>query len=162
MPTDTTPDITPEDIAIALRPWDPEHPASPNLPPPPPEDPFDPVFTDETVLAIVQGIAFDDTDSAEQKDKRKLAAMHLLRSLDAQQPVEAALATQAVLAYHAALAAYRRAARSPQATAASAGQDTAHAARMSTIFCKLLHELRDKQQSSLNQLPSKGRPRWRR
>src|SRR6185437_284783 len=127
MPSDTTPDITPEDTVIAFRPWDPAHPASPNLPPLPPEDPFDPVFTDETLLSIVQGMAFGATDTAEQKTKRKFAAMHLLRSLDAQQPVEAALASLAVLAHHAALAAYRRAARVPQPTVASAGQDSAHA-----------------------------------
>ena len=63
----------------------------------PEDDPFDTFFTDETLRAIVQALPVAPSDTADDRLRRNAAAMHLLRSLDAGHPVEAALATQAVL-----------------------------------------------------------------
>jgi hypothetical protein len=156
-------EITAEDVAAAFRPWvdpnpaSPSDPASPRLPD---ADPLDPLFLDDTLLSLVQALPAGATDPAESKLRRKFAAMHLLRSLDARQPVEAALATQAVLFHYASLAALRRATRSPPHSSMSAGYETASAARASTLFCRLLHELSWKQQPR-NPLPARNKPRWR-
>jgi hypothetical protein len=61
----------------------------------PEQDPFDTFFTDETLHAIVQALPVIATDTADDRLRRNAAAMHLLRSLDAGHPVEAAIATQA-------------------------------------------------------------------
>jgi hypothetical protein len=149
-------------MALSFRPWDPANPADPRLPPPPPEDPLDPIFTDDTLFTLIQALPAGATDPADRKLRRKVAAMHLLRSLDAQQPVEAALATLAVLFHYNAVDALRSAARSPQPTETSAGNQTARAGRASTLFCRLLNELARKQDQPPNLLPSLGKPRWRR
>src|ERR1700730_7243757 len=78
------------------------------------EHPFEGFFTDDMLHALVHALPSGDTDTAEEKYQHRAAAIPLLRSFDAQQPVEAALATQAVLAHHAALAAFRRAAQPAQ------------------------------------------------
>lgn len=85
---------------------------------PPPDlladDGFDPVFTVETLHALTAGLASQEHQTEEQKHRRQAAAFSALRSLDAQQPAEAMLATHAVLAHHFALECYRRAAQSSQ------------------------------------------------
>ena len=155
-------EVTAEDLALSFRPWDPANSADPQLPSPPPEDPLDPVFTDDTLFTLIQALPAAATDPADRKLRRKVAAMHLLRSLDAQQPVEAVLATQAVLFHYNAMDALRCAARSPQPTETSAGHQTARAGRACTLFCRLLNELAKKQDHPANLLPSLEKPRWRR
>jgi hypothetical protein len=157
-------EITAEDVAASFRPWADPKPASPSdpaAPRPPDDDPLDPLFTDDTLHSLVRALPTSATDTADDKLRRKFAAMHLLRSLDAQQPVEAALATQAVLFHYASMAALRRATRSPPASEISAGYETASAARASTLFCRLLHELAWKQRPA-NAMPARDKPRWRR
>ncbi len=104
-------DITAEDVAAAFRPWaapDPASPPDPTTPRPPAEDPLDPIFTDDTLYSLIQAIPTAATDTVDHKVARKIAAIHMLRSLDAQQPVEAALAIQAVLFHYASVAALHR------------------------------------------------------
>ena len=108
------------------------------------EDPLEGFFTDDILHALVHALPSGDTDTAEEKYQHKAAAIHLLRSFDAQQPVEAALATQAVLAHHAALAAFRRAAQPAQFSDITS-RETGSAARMSTQFRFLLRELDHRQ-----------------
>jgi hypothetical protein len=108
------------------------------------EDPLETLFADDLLHALVQGLPSADTDSAEQKVRRKTAALYLLHSFDTQQPIEDALATQAVLAHHAALAAYRRAAREGEFSD-TVGRETGSAARMSNQFRYLLRELAHRQ-----------------
>ena len=108
------------------------------------EDLLEGLFTDDILHALVHALPSGDTDTAEEKYQRKAAAIHLLRSFDAQQPVEAALATQAVLAHHAALAAFRRAAQPAQFSDITS-RETGSAARMSTQFRFLLRELDQRQ-----------------
>jgi hypothetical protein len=164
----TTPshlEITDEDIAASFRPWaapGSEPPADSAVPHPIDGDPLDPIFADDALYAMVQALPTSHVDTADRKLRRKASAMHLLRSLDAQQPVEAALATQAVLFHYASLAALRRATRSPPASEVSAGFETASAARASALFCRLLHELAAKQESIPNTKPAPSKPRWRR
>jgi hypothetical protein len=137
------------DIALDFRSWSPPDPAAPQnprLPPPSNEDPLDPIFTDDTLLALVKALPAAATDNSDDKLRRKAAAMHLLRSLDAQQPVEAALANQAVLFHYAALAALRRAAL-PDQPANISHREIASAGRATALFCRLLHELAWKQAS---------------
>ncbi len=158
-------EVTAEDIAASFRPWaapDSETPADPAAPDPIDVDPLDPIFTDDALYAMVQAIPTFHADTAERRLRRKASAMHLLRSLDAQQPVEAALATQAVLFHFASLAALRRATRSPASSEISAGFETASAARASALFCRLLHELAWKQEAISNTKPAPSKPRWRR
>jgi hypothetical protein len=157
-------EITADDLAASFRPWADPNPGSPSdssLPRPPEANPLDPLFIDDTLLSLAQALPAGASDSAEDRLRRKTAAMHLMGSLDAQQPVEAALATQAVLFHYASLAALRRATRSPPSSDISAGYETASAARASTLFCRLLHELSWKQRPG-NPLPKWSTPRWRR
>ena len=124
------------------------------------QDPLDPLFTDDLLHTMVHAIPSPDTDTAEQKHRRKAAAMVLLRALDAQEPVEAAIAAHAVLAHHAALTSFRRAAQ-PNQSPAFADRQNGTAAILSGAFCRLLHTLEWRQ----NQTPlsiSQDEPRWRR
>jgi hypothetical protein len=167
-------EVTQDDVAACFRPWsaseasvtdDQGSPATGQSASGPPdifgdEDPLDPVFTDDILHALIHALPSAATDTAEEKLRHKAAAIHLLRSLDAQQPVEAALATQAVLAHHAALAAFRRAAQPTQFSDIT-GRETGSAARMSTQFRFLLRELSDRKDHPVH-LPKWEHPRWRR
>jgi hypothetical protein len=124
----------------------------------PEADPFDTFFTDETLRAIVQALPVTATDTAEDRLRRNAAAMHLLRSLDAGHPVEAALATQAVLSHFWSVAAFHRAAACLLPGTTASEIDTA--LRSSDRFCQLLSEL-DRWQgnvSSIETLPRKSTP----
>lgn len=156
-------EITADDVAAGFRQWVSPlsaSPPDPMTPPPPDDDPLGSLFIDDTLHAMVQALPVGATDTADAKLRRKAAALRLLRSLDAQEPVEAALASQAVLFHYASVAALRRATRMPPFTNVMAGYETASAARASTLFCRLLHEL------TLRQRPSppapRDMPRWRR
>ncbi len=168
-------EVTQDDVAACFRPWAVLEGASTNdrrspTPDQPgasgasgmagDEDPLDPVFTDDILHALIHALPSADTDTAQEKLRHKAAAIRLLRSLDAQQPIEAALATQAVLAHHAALAAFRRAAQPGQFSDIT-GRETGSAARMSTQFRFLLRELSDRKDHPVH-LPKWEHPRWRR
>ena len=161
-PTKPHLEVTPDDVALSFRPWGPAIPADPSVPPPPPEDPLDPIFTDDALFTLVQALPPGATDTDDRKLRRKIAALHLLRSLDAQQPVEATLAAQAVLFHYHTMAALHRAARMPQPTDTSAGYDMAAAGRASTLYVRLLNALAKQQELSPVPRPASGRPRWRR
>jgi hypothetical protein len=157
-------EITQNDVATCFRPWAAPTPASPSdpaAPRPPDEDPLDPIFTDDTLHALVAALPAATADTPASKLRRKVAAMHLLRSLDAQQPVEAALATQAVIFHYAAKAALRRAA-APDQFSDIIGREMASAAKASSQFSRLLHELAWKQKQVPNMVPPRSKPRWRR
>jgi hypothetical protein len=77
-------------------------------------DALDPTFTDDLLHSLAVALPSPDQETRECKARRLAAAVVVLRSLDAQQPVEAMLATHAVLAHHFALECYRRAATSSQ------------------------------------------------
>ncbi len=157
-------EITQDDVALSFRPFvapDPNSPPDPTTPRPPDEDPLDPVFTDDTLHSLVHALATAGTDTADEKLRRKVASMHLLRSLDAQQPVEAALATQAVLFHYASVAALRRAAV-PDQFSDILSREIASAAKASTLFSRLLHELAWKQTPMPYAFPARSKPRWRR
>jgi hypothetical protein len=79
---------------------------------PPVEEPIDPVLTEDMLRAFAVALPSPGLDSAEQKERRRIAAFMALRSFDAQGPAEAMLATHAVLAHHFAMECYRRAALS--------------------------------------------------
>jgi hypothetical protein len=176
--TTTPPDtahlqITQEDRTACFRPWtaplphDQDANTDPQPQDPAPEtqatdeaDPLDPLFTDDLLHTMLHAIPSPETDTAEHKFRRKAAAMVLLRALDAQEPVEAAIAAHAVLAHHAALASFRRAAQ-PNQSPAFADRQSGTAAILSGAFCRLLHALEWRQ----NQTPlpvSQDEPRWRR
>jgi hypothetical protein len=159
LPPDTSP-VTQHDLATAFRPWDPAAAREARLPVPSDEDPLDPIFTEEVLRSLIEALPHGPTDTPTDKLRRKVAAMHLLRSLDAQQPVEAALAAQAVLFHHATMAAGRRAARTDPPTESTAAYETATAARASTLFCHLVRELERKQFSQTPRV-SRSKPRWR-
>jgi hypothetical protein len=125
---------------------DPQHPK---------EDPFDTFFTDETLRAIVQALPVTETDTADDRLRRNAAAMHLLRSLDAGHPVEAALATQAVLSHFWSVAAFHRATTSGLHPGTTASEiDTA--LRGSDRFCQLLSEL-DRWQGNVSPVETSSR-----
>jgi hypothetical protein len=113
-----------------------------NLPLPPPSeaDPLDQLFADDTLQALAQAIPAERADTAEHKIRRGAAAMHLLRSLDPQHPIEVALATQAVLSHYCSVAAFRRATAYGQ-PADTTAREIENALRASEHFTNLLHEL---------------------
>jgi hypothetical protein len=157
-------DVTDDDVAASFRPWVSPLSASPSDPttqPPPDDDPLGSLFIDDTLHALVQALPAGATDTADAKLRRKAAALKLLRSLDAQEPIEAALASQAVLFHYASVAALRRATRMPPSSNVMAGYETASAARASNLFCRLLHELTLKQRPASPPAP-RDMPRWRR
>ena len=121
----------------------------------PQEDPFDTLFTDETLHAIVQALPVAETDTADDRLRRNAAAMHLLRSLDAGHPVEAALATQAVLSYFWCVAAFHRATTSGQHPGTAASEIDI-ALRSSDRFCRLLDEL-DRWQGNVSPVETSSR-----
>jgi hypothetical protein len=158
-PPDNSP-VTQHDLATAFRAWDPVAAREAKLPALPDEDPLDPIFTEDVLRALIEALPHGPTDTPADKLRRKAAAMRLLRSLDAQQPIEAALATQAVFFHHAAMAAGRRAARTDPPTETLAAYETATAARASTLFCHLVRELERKQFSQTPRV-ARSKPRWR-
>jgi hypothetical protein len=121
----------------------------------PEQDPFDTFFTDETLHAIVQALPVIATDTADDRLRRNAAAMHLLRSLDAGHPVEAAIATQAVLSHFWSVAAFHRATSAGQLPGTTASEiDTA--LRSSDRFCQLLSEL-DRWQGNVSSVETSPR-----
>ena len=80
--------------------------------PPGEQDPLDPAFTDDLLHALAAALPSPDKETDERKASRRAAAVIALRSFDVQQPIDAMLATHAVLAHQFAMECYRRAATS--------------------------------------------------
>jgi hypothetical protein len=78
------------------------------------DDPIDPLFTDDLMHALAVALPTPERDTEAQQHRRTAAAVVALRSLDARDPIEAMLATHAVIAHHFTMECYRRAARSSQ------------------------------------------------
>jgi hypothetical protein len=154
-------EITPDDVAACFRPW--TGAPSPEGEPPDQadhEDPLPPVVAADILHSLVSSLAAGVKDTPEDKLRRKAAALHMFRRLDAQQPVEAALATHAVLAHYAAVAAFRRSGLPGQFSDITS-RENGSAIRMSKEFRSLLGALESLQdQPSL--LPARNQPRWRR
>ena len=106
--------------------------------------PLDPAFTDDLLQALAVALPSTEQHTDEQQQRRFAAAVVALRSFDAQQPVEAMLATHAVLAHQFAMECYRRSARSSQ----TANLDTrliATAAMLSRTMNSTLQMLEQRQ-----------------
>ncbi len=106
--TQTTP---PHDAASPPAPGPHTHPQTPH---PPADDPIDPLFTDDLLHALAIALPSPEQETEGQQHRRRAAAVVALRSFDAREPVEATLATHAVLAHHFTMECYRRAANSSQ------------------------------------------------
>jgi hypothetical protein len=78
------------------------------------DDLLDPLFTDDLLHALAVALPSPEHETDGQRRRRCAAAVVALRSFDAQEPVEAMLATHAVLAHQFTMECYRRAARSSQ------------------------------------------------
>jgi hypothetical protein len=109
--------MTPLPHETSATPQDPVSPASqpqPVAPRAPVDDQIDPLFTDDLLHGLAVALPTPERQTEGQQHRRSAAAVVALRSLDARGPVEAMLATQAVLAHHFTMECYRRAARSSQ------------------------------------------------
>jgi hypothetical protein len=80
----------------------------------PADNPIDPIFTDDLLHGLAVALPTPERPTEAQQHRRTAAAVAALRSFDAKDPVEAMLATHAVLAHHFTMECYRRAARSSQ------------------------------------------------
>jgi hypothetical protein len=96
--------------------------------------------TDTTLDILLAALPPAPHDTDERRQCRAAAAAVLLRSLDAEEPIEEVLATQAVLAYHATMECLRRAVRDDLPPAISS-RLTARAARLSLMFIRTLNTL---------------------
>jgi hypothetical protein len=129
--TDDAPTIPPDDAAT-----------------PPADDLLDPLFTDDLLAALAAALPTPEQETEGLKHRRRAAAIVALRSFDAREPVEAMLATHAVLAHHFTMECYRRAACSSQTT----NLDTSlldSAAVLSRIMSSTLHTLEQRQEDPI-------------
>jgi hypothetical protein len=108
------------------------------------EDRLPPVFTDDLLRTLMVSLPSTAQETAEQKTDRVTAAIIALRSFDAQEPIEAMLAVHVVLAHHAALACYRRAAQENQPPAL-ASRLFGNAANLSRTLTDVLRHLEQRQ-----------------
>jgi hypothetical protein len=83
-------------------------------PDPEEKDPLHPLFTDDLLQTMTASLPSTEQEPEHQKTRRMAAAVIALRSLDAQEPIQAMLATHVVLAHHAVMQCYRRAAQENQ------------------------------------------------
>ncbi len=104
------------------------------------DDALDPVFTGDLLHAVMASIPVTDLDGDERRQRRQAATVSALRALDAQEPIEAMLAAHAVLAHHAAMTCYQRAARFSHHSPLSLRM-LGDAAALSRTFCSLLETL---------------------
>jgi hypothetical protein len=130
-------------------------PAQPSgAPPPAPthcetaqDDPIPPVFTDDLLRMMIAALPSIEHLTDEQRSDRVAAAMLALRAFDPKEPIEAMLATHAVLAHHAALTCYRRAAHGNQ-PAAIASRLFGSAATLSRTLGGMLRNLEERRERS--------------
>ena len=104
------------------------------------DDLLDPLFTDDLLFALAAALPSPEQETDAQRQRRRVAAILALRSFDARAPIEAMLATHAVLAHHHALECYRRAARAGRTSRLDTRQ-LACAAMLSRSMTSALHSL---------------------
>ena len=114
---------------------------------PAPEDPIPPVFTDDLLRMMIAALPSIEHLTDEQRSDRVAAAMLALRAFDPKEPIEAMLATHAVLAHHAAMTCYRRAAHGNQ-PAAIASRLFGSAATLSRTLGDMLRNLEERRERS--------------
>ena len=136
--TDDTPTVPPQDEAS------PPSPAS-QTQQLPADDLLDPLFTDDLLYALAAALPSPEQEPDGLKHRRRAAAIIALRSFDAREPVEAMLATHAVLAHHFTMECYRRAARSSQTTNLNT-RLLGSAAMLSRIMSSTLQTLEQRQE----------------
>jgi hypothetical protein len=73
-----------------------------------------PLFTDDLLATMMAALPSPERETVDQRTDHVTAAIIAIRSFDAQEPIEAILAIHVVLAHHAAMACYRRAAQANQ------------------------------------------------
>jgi hypothetical protein len=124
------------------------------------EDRLPPLFTDDLLATMMASLPAPERETVEQKTDRVTAAIIALRSFDAQEPIEAMLATHVVLAHHAALACYRRAAQDnqPPALASRLFGNAANLSRTLTGVLRSLEQRQDRAMSRFDRDPSQWRP----
>lgn len=108
------------------------------------EDPLGPLLTDDLLYTMMAALPSTEQDTEQQKNRRQAAAAIALRSFDAQEPIEAMLATHVVLAHHAGLACYRFAARDNHPPAL-ASRLFGNAANLSRTLAGVLRNLEQRQ-----------------
>jgi hypothetical protein len=110
------------------------------------DDHLHPLFTEDLLHAMMAALASPEQEPDQCRRRRKAAAVIALRSLDAREPVEAMLATHVVLAHHAAIRCYRRAAQDdlPPAIASRLFGNAANLSRTMTGVLRNLHERQDR------------------
>jgi hypothetical protein len=120
------------------------------------EDRLPPLFTDDLLRTLMVSLPATEQETIEQKTDRVTAAIIALRSFDAQEPIEAMLAAHVVLAHHAALACYRRAAQEnqPPALASRLFGNAANLSRTLTGVLRNLEQRQDRARRLSGQDPS--------
>ena len=111
------------------------------------DDSIPPVFTDDLLRMMIAALPSIEHLTDEQRSDRVAAAMLALRAFDPKEPIEAMLATHAVLAHHAALTCYRRAAHGNQ-PAAIASRLFGSAATLSRTLGGVLRNLEERRERS--------------
>jgi hypothetical protein len=115
---------------------------------PPADGLLDPLFTDDLLYALAAALPSPEQEADGLKHRRHAAAILALRSFDAREPVEAMLATHAVLAHHFTMECYRRAARSSQTPNLNT-RLLGSAAALSRIMGSTLHTLEQRQEEPI-------------
>jgi hypothetical protein len=114
-----------------------------------------PLFTDDLLATMMSALPSPERETVDQTTQRVTAAIIAIRSFDAQEPIEAMLATHVVLAHHAAMACYRRAVQANQPPAL-ASRLFSNAANLSRTMTGALRSLDQRQARSTP--PSSGDP----
>ena len=103
-----------------------------------------PALPEDHLDTMVAALPPTEHDDDERQLRRATAAVVLLRSLGAREPIEAILATQAVLAHHTVMQCLRRSARAGQ-PAALTSRLLGRAPALSNAFVRTVHALRRRQ-----------------
>jgi hypothetical protein len=128
--------------------------------PPDKEDPLPPLFTDDLLHAMVSALPAPDDETPQQMGLRIAAAVVALRSLDAQEPIEAMLATHVILASQAAHACYRHAGK-PNQTPALASRYFGNATNLTRTAIGVLRALEQRQDRAM-WLANRNPAQWQR
>jgi hypothetical protein len=106
------------------------------------------LFTDNLLGSMMAALPSPERETIQQKTDRVTAAIIALRSFDAQEPIEAMLATHVVIAHHAALACYRLAAQDKQPPALTS-RLLGNATNLSRTLTGVLRSLEQRQDRAM-------------
>jgi hypothetical protein len=112
------------------------------------DDFLQPLFTDDLLATMMAALPSPERETVDQTTHRVTAAMIAIRSFDAQEPIEAILASHVLIAHHAAMACYRRAAQANQPPA-RASRLFSSAASLSRTMTSALRSLDQHQARSM-------------